>query len=130
MWTCCLGPARSALTDLAERGRAEDLDAAVLRGRGLHAAHVQRPGVDAPAVIASDGLAGVPVERLAAAGCVQAQQPGAAGAGDLEGVRDASRGAGDAAGADDVLLTSPDVGDLRVAMSWAGRGTGVPRAGG
>jgi hypothetical protein len=82
----------SALSDLAERGRAEDLDAAVLLGRGLHATHVQRPGIDAPAVIASDGLAGVPVERLAAARRVQAQQPGAAGAGDLEGVRDASRG--------------------------------------
>jgi AcrR family transcriptional regulator len=64
---------------VAERGRAEDLDAAVLLGRSLHAAHIHRPGVDAPAVIDRDGLAGVPVERLAAARRVQAQQPGAAG---------------------------------------------------
>jgi hypothetical protein len=90
---------------VAERGRAEDLDAAVLLGRILHAPHVHRPGIDAPAVIARDGLAGVPVERLAAARCVEAQQPGAVGAGDPEGVRDASRGAGDAAGADRVLLS-------------------------
>src|SRR5258705_9241091 len=104
MWTRCLGPTKSALSDLAERGRTEDLDAAVLLGRSLHATHVHRPGIDAPAVIASGGLAGVPVERLAAARCVQAQQPGAVGAGDLEGVRDASWGAGDAAGADRVLF--------------------------
>ena len=82
----------SALSDVAERGRAEELDAAVLLGRGPHAAHVHGPGVDAPAVTGRDGLAGVPVERLAAAGRVQAQQPGAVGAGDLEGVRDAARG--------------------------------------
>src|SRR5260370_33420784 len=105
MWTRCLGPAKSALSDLAERGRTEDLDAAVLLGRGLHASHVYRPGIDAPAVIASDGLAGVPVERLAAARCVQAQQRGAVGAGDLEGVRDASGGAGDAVRADPVLCS-------------------------
>jgi hypothetical protein len=35
---------------MAERGRAEELDAAVLLGRSLHAAHVHRPGVDAPAI--------------------------------------------------------------------------------
>src|SRR5438128_1401650 len=75
----CLAPARSALSDLAERGRTEDLDATVLPGRSLHATHVHRPGIDAPAVIALDGLAGVPVESLAAARCVEAQQPGAAG---------------------------------------------------
>src|SRR5579859_6471781 len=76
--------ARSVLSNLAERGRTEDLDAAVPLGRSLHAAHIHRPGTDTPAVTVGDGLAGVPVERLAAAGCVQAEQPGAAGAGDFE----------------------------------------------
>src|SRR5712671_2886758 len=126
-WTAgrCLAPARSALSDLAERGRAEDLDATVLPGRSLHATHVHRPGIDAPAVIARDGLAGVPVERLAAAGCVEAQQPGAAGAGDLEGVRDASRGAGDAASADRVLFSVEVHEDLAVQHDHRLVGVGV-----
>jgi hypothetical protein len=81
-------PRRSGLSDLAERGRTEDFDATVLLGRSLHATHVYRPGIDAPTVIARDGFAGVPVERLAAAGCVEAQQSSAVGAGDLEGVGD------------------------------------------
>ena len=86
---------RSGLIALAEWGRTEDLDATVLLGRGVDAAHVYRPGIDAPTVIVRHGFACVPVERLTAARCVEAQQPSAFGAGDLEGVRDASWGAGD-----------------------------------
>src|SRR5258708_6812307 len=70
----------SVLSDLAERGRSEDLDAGVPGGRGLDAAHVDRRGLETPALTDGYALAGVPVERLAAAGCVQAQQPGAVGA--------------------------------------------------
>jgi hypothetical protein len=95
------------LSDLAERGRTEDLDASVLFGGGLHATHVDWPGFDAPTVTASDRLAGVPVERLTAARGVEAQQPSAVGTGDLEGVRDASWSAGDAAGAPVVGLPTP-----------------------
>src|SRR5690242_4488054 len=38
----CIARTGSVLSDLAERGRTEDLDAAVLDGRSLHAAHVHR----------------------------------------------------------------------------------------
>ena len=50
------------------------------------------------------GFTGVPVERLAAPGRVEAQHTGTIGAGDFEGVGDASRRAGDAADTDGVLL--------------------------